>query len=313
MPRIAFAGSKNTTLDCMTQFLSDGFYINLLITLTPEQAIKHEVAGYMDLRPFAQKNNIPVYHPMEYSLKHNSDQEALLSKLIDCLLVVGWQRLIPEWWLTNLTCGAFGMHGSPEPLPRGRGRSPMNWSLLQGKTSFLTHLFKYDPGIDSGGIIGFQKFDITLWDDCNTLHMKNRIAMNRLLKQYLPAILSNTVNVIPQPKDIEPTYYNKRTSEDGFIDWNKMDMMLLHNHIRAQTRPFPGAFSFLEGSNHKFYFWHAHPFDSHLIFYDKKPGSIVDVFSDNSFLVSVWDGSLRVYDYTIPEGEELRIGKRFIK
>lgn len=308
---IAFAGSKNTTLECMDHFLKDGFSINLLVTLTPEQGEKYQVAGYMDLCAYAYEKNIPIYHPVNYSMKNDVDTENLLSKKIDCLLVIGWQRLIPEWWLSNLTFGAFGMHGSPEPLPRGRGRSPMNWAIINGKTSFMTHLFKYDPGVDSGEIIGVQKFDITPWDDCNTLHMKNRIAMNRLLKESIPAILSGNAQYIPQPQDITPTYFRKRTSEDGKIEWNDVDMISLHNHIRAQTKPFPGAFSFLENSKERFYFWRAHPFDSHIIFLGTKPGTIVDIFSDNSFLVSVWDGSLRVYDYCVPSGEKVTIGKRF--
>jgi methionyl-tRNA formyltransferase len=311
MSNIAFAGSKNTTLECMTQCIKDGIHVDLLITLTPTQGEKYEVAGYMDLRTFAAVNNIHVYHPAVYSLKSDVDRKALSARQIDCLLVIGWQRLIPEWLLERLALGAFGMHGSPEPLPRGRGRSPMNWSLIQGKTSFLTHLFKYDPGIDSGEIVGVQQFDINLWDDCHTLHMKNRMAMNRLLKQHLPSILANKATYLPQPRDIEPTYFPKRTAEDGRILWDNMDMMSLYNHIRAQTRPFPGAFSFLEGSQKKFYFWRGYPFDSHLTFYGEKPGKIVEVFSDNSFLVSVWDGTLRICDYTLPDGEAIEIGARF--
>jgi methionyl-tRNA formyltransferase len=312
MPKIAFIGSKQTTFECMRQFVRDGFRIDLLVTLTPEKGARHEVAGYADLRPFARDHGIPVAHPTTYSLQSDEDRLLLLRQKVDCLLVIGWQRLIPEWWLKELSLGAFGMHGSPEPLPRGRGRSPMNWSLLQGKTSFMTHLFKYDPGVDSGAVVGMQKFEITPWDDCDTLHMKNRIAMNRLLKQHLPALLAGTAILTPQPTDVAPTYFAKRTAEDGRIVWADMDMARLHNHIRCQTRPFPGAFSFLEGSPERFYFWRAHPFDSHLLFYDARPGTVVEAFSDRSFLVAVWDGSVRVSNYTSPGGHEPRVGQRFL-
>ncbi|MCA9097843.1 MAG: hypothetical protein KDA36_05640, partial [Planctomycetaceae bacterium] len=107
MSRIAFAGSKTTTLECMEAFLRDGFKIDLLVTLTPEQGEKNEVAGYMDLRPFATQRGIPVYHPRTYSLKNADDERELLALGVDCLLVIGWQRLIPEWWLNGLSIGAF--------------------------------------------------------------------------------------------------------------------------------------------------------------------------------------------------------------
>lgn len=311
MPRVAFAGSKTTSFECMEALLRDGFQVDLLVTLTPEQGQKWQVAGYMDLRPFAAKHGIPVYHPQTYSLKNETDRATLTSEKIDCLLVIGWQRLIPEWWLNQLAIGAFGMHGSPEPLPRGRGRSPMNWALLQGKSSFLTHLFRYDAGVDSGSIVGRQKFDINHWDDCETLHFKNRVAMNRLLKLHLSEILAGKATYATQPKDIEATYFAKRTADDGLIRWNDMDMATLYNHIRCQTKPFPGAFSYLGDSSERFYFWRGAPFDSHLIYPNALPGTVVEVFYDGSFVVSVWDGGVRIYDYSSPSGEWPGLGTRF--
>lgn len=312
MARIAFAGSKTTTFECLQGFLRDGFKADLLVTLTPEQGERHEVAGYMDLRAYAERCGIPIYHPQTYSLKSEADAEKLKGEKIDCLIVIGWQRLIPEWWLDSLIFGAFGMHGSPEPLPRGRGRSPLNWALLKGKTSFLTHLFRYDAGVDSGAIVGVQKFDINLWDDCETLHFKNRIAMNRLLRQHLPSIIAGTAVYTPQPADVEPTYLPRRTAADGLIHWDEMDMMGLYNHIRCQTRPFPGAFSRFEGEEAKFYFWRGAVFDSHISYPEARPGTVVEVFYDGSFLVAVWDGTVRIYDYTSSQGRAPEVGSRFV-
>lgn len=315
MKKIAVAGCKSTTQECMERLVEDGFKIDLIITLTPEMAQREKVAGYMDLSPFAAQQGIPVYLPDTYSLKSDKDKARLQSMELDCLLVVNWQRLIPEWLLKKLSIGAFGMHGSPEPLPRGRGRSPLNWSLLEGKKSFMTHLFKYSAGVDSGDIVGMQKFDINAWDDCHTLHLKNRMSMNRLLKKYLPSILVGTAVFQVQPEGIEPTYFPKRTAADGKIHWDQMDMAGLYNHIRAQTHPFPGAFSYVrnKGTLQKISFWKSHPFDTHLFFYGEPPGKIVETFTDGSFLVSVWDGSLRIYDYSGQLPFTPKVGIRFIE
>jgi methionyl-tRNA formyltransferase len=311
MPTIAFAGNKTTTFEAMKQFLMDSMKIDLLLTLTPMQGEKHNVAGYKDLRPFAKEYSIPIYHPKSYSLKAAEDQTAHPLKNIDILLVIGWQRLIPEWLLDSLKFGAFGMHGSPEPLPRGRGRSPINWALSEDKKSFTTNLFRYDSGIDSGQIVGYQKFDINNWDDCDSLHLKNRIAMNRLLKIHLPSILNNTAKFTPQDKNISPTYYAKRTAESGRILWDSMDMIRLYNHIRCQTLPFPGAFSHLNGNSEKIHFWKGVPFDSHITWHGTQPGIVVEVFNDGSFLVTVLDGSLRIINYTSFDDKSPRKGHRF--
>ena len=313
MARIGFAGSKTTTGECIERFIRDGFSVDLLVTLTPDLGARHEVAGYADLRPFAAERGIDVYHPRTYTLNDADDRAALLAQRIDCLLVIGWQRLIPQWWLESLAFGAFGMHGSHERLPRGRGRSPLNWALAWGKTSFQTSLFRYDAGVDSGAIVGTQRFDITPWDDCETLHFKNALSMNALLRDHLADILAGRDVYTPQPTDIEPTYLPKRTPEHGRIRWSEMDMLALHNHIRCQTRPFPGAFSHLDGSHDRFFFWRGQPFDTHLTYSDARPGTVAEVFHDGSFLVAVWDGTVRVEDYTIEHRRTApAVGSRFV-
>ena len=68
---IAFFGCKTTTLECMQRLLDDGFKIDLLLTLSPEQGKKSQVAGYCDLKDFAIKNKIKLLNPSNYSLKIN--------------------------------------------------------------------------------------------------------------------------------------------------------------------------------------------------------------------------------------------------
>ena len=46
------------------------------------------------------------------------------------------KRLIPIDILEQFSVGAFGMHGSSMDLPLGRGRSPLNWSLIEGRKFF---------------------------------------------------------------------------------------------------------------------------------------------------------------------------------
>ncbi len=58
---ISFAGCKNTTLECMKAVLEIRLKIDMLITISPELALKNYVARYYDLRGFAQENNIITY------------------------------------------------------------------------------------------------------------------------------------------------------------------------------------------------------------------------------------------------------------
>lgn len=311
VPGLAVFGSKTTTIELLAFLRNRGTRPSLLVTLLPEDGARHQVAGYADLRPLAADDGIATYHPTTYALTDPADQAALADAEIRVAIVMGWQRLIPAPVLDAMAVGAFGMHGSSELLPRGRGRSPMNWSLIEGRTSFCTNLFRYDPGVDSGDIVGTVRFDINAWDDCSSLHLKNTLGMLQLLDEHLDALLEGKVDAHPQLDDIEPTYYPKRTAEDGRIRWLDMDCRRLHDHVRAQTRPFPGAFSHYEGGAEPVHIWHAVPFDTRLAFPDSAPGRVCAVFDDGTFLVRTWDGTVRVLDADIPEGTTIVVGGRF--
>jgi methionyl-tRNA formyltransferase len=298
--RVAAVGCKHTTLDLILGLERAGFNVDHCITISPEKGERHQVSGYMDLRPFLDSRRIPFTLASTYSLKAEMDREAMLALDLDLLLVMGWQRLIPSWFLESLSIGAFGMHGSSKPLPHGRGRSPMNWSLIQGKEVFWTHLFKYEPGVDDGAIVGVQQFDITPSDTCLTLHLKNTVSMIRLCVEYLPSLLDGTAELTVQPCD-GATYYPKRSAEDGCIYWEDTTKEI-YNLIRAVTRPFPGAFSYLDDDEgKKVFIWAAQPFDTRLSYPWARPGEVLEVFCNGMFVVRTGDSTLLVLE---SEGHE---------
>ena len=256
----------------------------------------------MNLMPFLESEGIPYTVARKYNLKSDADRETLLSLNLDALLVMGWQRLIPDWWLGSLSIGAFGMHGSSRPLPHGRGRSPMNWSLVQGKDKFYTHLFQYKPGIDDGPVVGVQTFDINPHDDCLTLHFKNTVSMIRLCVTHLPDLLAGSARLTPQPEEAA-TYYPKRSEEDGLIYWEDSSTRV-YNLVRAVTKPFPGAFSYLnDDPDRKIRIWTAQPFDTRLQYPQAQPGEIIEVFYNGMLVVRSGDATMLVtssegYDFS---------------
>jgi methionyl-tRNA formyltransferase len=294
--RIGIAGCKHTTLELVDALSRGGYKPDQLITISPEEGARAEVAGYMHLREPMRERGISTYTANSYSLKNESDQRAILPLKLDMLLVMGWQRLIPEWFLNSLSIGAFGMHGSSKRLPYGRGRSPLNWSLIQNKSAFFTHLFRYDPGVDSGSVAGVQVFEITPFDTCLTLHHKNTLSMIQLVLRLLPDLLSGTAKLEPQSSE-GATYYPKRSPEDGAIDWQD-SVGDIYNLIRAVTKPFAGAFSYLNNTEAKrITIWRAIPFDLHLFSEVTEPGRLLHIFETGEFVVKTGAGTLLVQEF----------------
>ena len=309
--KLGIVGCKHTSKDLIEGLLHYNFRIDYVITIDPEKGRQQQVAGYYDLRPFLEERDIPYYVADKYSLKSEIDEAAIKGLNLDILLAMGWQRLVPEWFLNSLSVGAFGMHGSNKPLPHGRGRSPLNWSLIQNKEMFFTHLFQYKPGVDDGDIVGMQIFDITPFDTALTLHYKNLLSMIKLCERELPKLLKGELSTYPQ-KDVEPSFYPKRGAEDGVIFWEDATLDI-YNLIRAVTYPFPGAFTFLEegGIQTKILIWEAVPFDTHIRWDSAQPGEICHVFSDGSFIVKTGDTSLFVKKYEGFSPQLNHVRKRF--
>ena len=231
---------------------------------------------------------------MRYDLKSSDEIKYINNLNLDIVFVIGWQRLIPLQILKKIKFGVFGMHGSSQNLPKGRGRSPMNWSIIEGRNFFYTNLFKYSEGVDDGDILDTKKFRISNNDTSETMHFKNMISMKYLIFKNISALLSGDFILKPQQK-ITPTYYPKRNPEDSQIDWS-MKIDHIDRLIRAVTKPFNGAFSFIKSN--KVIIYSAQLFKYSNPEYKKfKYGTIVEILSKTKFLVRCKGGLLIVNDF----------------
>ena len=303
-------GCKGTTLDLLNDIVSQASVdIDRVITLPESIAKRNAVAFYRgaELESYCQEHEIPIHSVRSYNLMHAEDIRFFQEAYIDLLLVLGWERLIPDEVLGALGKFACGMHGSPFGLPRGRGRSPLNWSLIDGHSKFVTYLFRYNQAVDAGDVIGFKVFEINPFDTIASLHAKNRIAMHQLLRVYMPLIEADTVQLWPQPPG-QPTYYPKRTPEDGSIDWNQTTDEI-YNLVRALSPPYPPAFC--HHGDTRVHVTEAYPFDTNLFDNSIEPGTVVDVsIALAQFVVKTGDGSLLVSKHDPSRTCDLKVGDR---
>jgi len=272
--------------------IQEGMQPAAIVGLSPILAARNNVAGYFSFDGFAAEHGIPLYEAQSYSLTTPEDKEFFERNRFDLLIMGGWQRLIPDDIIGRLRVGGVGAHGSDEFLPMGRGRSPLNWSLIEGRDRFIMQLFLIKPGVDDGDIIDYQMFDINPWDTCRSLYYKYAIVAKRMLAQSIPRLLDGTARLVPQKGP--PSYYPKRTPEDGRIDWNR-SYREIYDFIRALTHPYPGAFSYRNGEQ-KSYFWRAVPFDTRIVYRGTDFGRVVEVFSTGDFVVNCRSGLLLVQE-----------------
>jgi methionyl-tRNA formyltransferase len=285
-----------------------GNKIDYIVTISQEQALHNKVSGFYNFNIIHKKFDIPIYIVEKYSLKSEADQLFFDNNKFDLLIFGGWQRLVPSSIIKTLKFGGIGIHGSSELLPYGRGRSPINWSIIEGKKRFIIHTFLINPGVDDGDIFDYEMFEINDWDTCKTIYYKNSIVSKRLLTKNINDIFEGNIKLSPQIG--ESSYFPKRTPEDGEIDWTKT-VFEIYNFIRAITHPYPGAFSYIQGV--KMFIWEAQPFDNIILYPKHTKGQIVEVFMNGDFVVNCYSGLLLVTKYTIEGGNIELLGELFHK
>ena len=295
MISIVLFGCKDTTLHT-ARFLKE-LKLNIhLVTISPKVASNNQVVGYEDLTNYSSLFQ-SIYIAKSYSLKNDDVIEIKKIKNLKLGFCIGWQRLIPGDLLDAFSVGVFGMHGSARDLPFGKGRSPMNWALIEGRKFFHTNLFKYDVGIDNGPILASKIFSINETDTAETLHYKNTLSMCNLIRSNLQSLVSGKSPTYAQSLVDAESFYPKRSSADGNIDWRD-DIYNIERLIRAVTKPFDGAFSIINGE--KIIILRAAVFYTDIEnhpFQDTKFGKVLDVFPNNKFLVRCSGGVLLIHNY----------------
>jgi methionyl-tRNA formyltransferase len=255
-------------------------------------AMNAKVSGYKDL--FDLNVDAVKFRPQKYSLKTDFDYNFFQINNFDVLITLGWQRLIPEAIIKTLTIGGLTIHGSSQGLPKGRGRSPLNWALIEKAKQFKLSLLTLASGADSGKIIDTVEFDILPRDNIRTLYYKNAMASSAMLIENIPLL---TPECGEEQNEPDATYYPKRSPEDGKIAWDCSGEDIEHL-VRAVTKPYPGAFTY-DNKGNKITIWDGQVFDTKLCS-KLSPGKVVAVFPDNAFLVASLDVDFLISDYDGP-------------
>jgi methionyl-tRNA formyltransferase len=174
----------------------------------------------------------------------------------ELIFVVGWSQLVRDPFIALAREGVFGMH--PTLLPRHRGRAPIPWAILSGLARTGVTLFEIvDSTADSGAIVGQTVVDIAPDDTATTLYERLAAAHVELVREHVPRLVDRTAPRVAQDARRASTW-PRRAPADGIIDWETR-APYLHDWVRAQTRPYPGAFTYL--GDEKVVVWRARPLE----------------------------------------------------
>jgi len=206
-----------------------------------------ENTWFESVAELAARHGLPVFAPED--INHPLWVKKIAALKPDILFSFYYRQMVKAEILRLPPCGCFNLHGSL--LPAYRGRCPVNWVLVQGEAETGITLHHMTPKPDDGDIVAQKRIAIEDADTAWTLHQKAAEASAQLLNDILPALRDGTAPRLPQDA-AKASYFGGRKPADGEISW-EWSAPQVRNLVRAVTRPYPGAFSFI--GNRKCLFW----------------------------------------------------------
>ncbi len=300
--RIVFVGAVRFSRHCLAEVLRHGGEVAAVLTLAPDDAGFH--ADYADLNEIARPGGIPVHHIDNINAPETVE---LLRRLApDVIFAFGWSQIIDTQVLAIPRLGCIGTH--PTLLPRNRGRHPLIWALVQGLAESGLTFFFMDRGADSGDILWQRPFPITQDDDAGSLYGKVEALATVAIGEFLPELQRGTAPRIPQDHSAA-NYWRKRSPRDGWIDW-AAPTAKTHNLIRALTRPYAGASTFMSGV--EVVVWRAHIPEQPLLTAQRAnpPGTIIRR-TRSQIDVRTGDGHLSLLEIEPRGSAEIKVSQRF--
>jgi len=262
--------------------------INVVAVYTqPDKPVgRKKIMTSPEVKVLAEENSIDVYQPTR--LRDADTVEELLKIQTDYIIVAAYGQILPREILDHAPC--INLHASI--LPKYRGASPIQQTLLNGdKQTGVTAMFM-EEGLDTGDIIKIDAIDVS--DDEMVESLFNRltdVAANLTID-----VLENYSSFTALPQDDSlSTHCSKITKADGEVEF--INAVILYNKYRAYT-PWPGIYL---NSGLKL---------KKISLEDKTnsnaAGKILKIDSD-SIVVGCSEGSVRIYTVQAPSKKEIDI------
>lgn len=166
----------------------------------------------------------------------------------DAAVVVAFGKLIPADLIEIPRHGFVNLH--PSLLPRHRGPSPIQWSLVCGDRTTGVTTMQIDEGMDTGPILLQKRVQIEDHETAATLGPRLAEIGADLIVDTLDGLAGGSVSPRPQPTDgVNVTPMLRRNFAN--VDWS-MPARQLINRLRGFT-PWPGLYTKFRGGRMKIF------------------------------------------------------------
>ncbi len=251
LQRILFMGTPDYAANYLSELIQAEKKPFAVITQPDRPTGRNKRIEPTPVKTIAIKNGIEVFQPTD--IRDPEWSEKIRKLTPDIIVVVAFGQIIPKSILEIPLKGCINVH--PSLLPKYRGASPLQATILNGDTDTGVTIIRMDEKMDHGPILAQETIRLDTRETIQSLRKKTTIIGVRLLLTVLKQIESDAINSKEQNHS-QATYTKLLKLEDGKIDFTEESADQIDRKIRA-LNPEPGTWVMLQGKRLKIL--EAHP------------------------------------------------------
>ncbi|MGY5139224.1 methionyl-tRNA formyltransferase [Mycoplasmopsis gallinarum] len=268
MIKIVLAGTPNFAVPIFEEIIKN-FNVVAIISQPDRPSGRGHKFIPTPTKQLAEKYSIPCYQPEKIGEIYDD-----LAKLdYDFLITAAFGQFIPSRVLSLAKKLNLNIHGSL--LPKYRGASPIQYSLLNGDKETGISLMEMIKEMDAGDIFKTLKISIDPSDTSDSLMTKLSQATAKNITNWINEIIQGDFKRIVQDS-AKVSFSPKLEKEKGFIN-SSLNVNEALNIIRAYSSN-PCAYSYIDNKRVKIFF-------------------ATKEFTKNAPIINLKDGVIYLTDY----------------
>ena len=222
MKKILFMGTPDYATKIFEEILNNENYEIVGLFTQPDKKVgRKQILTAPHIKQYCLDNNLdfPIFQPEK--LRNNEEVKNQIIELKpDFIIVAAYGQILPKDILDIAPC--INLHASL--LPKYRGASPIQESLLNDDTFTGVTSMLMEEGLDSGDILGLKYLKITpTMEVVEAFNKLSEIAATLTIET-----LDNYERILPKKQnESEVSYCKKIKKEDGLVDFNDAKKLVL--------------------------------------------------------------------------------------
>ena len=232
--KIIYLGTPDFAVLPLEEIVKNGYEVIAVVTQPDKPVGRKQILTPSPVKETATNLGIKVLQYEKIRLEGVEDLKLLNP---DLMVTCAYGQILSQEILDIPKLGTINIHASL--LPKLRGSSPIQWSIINGDTETGITIMRTDIGVDTGDIILQEKVDILPDETGGELFDKLSVLGAKAIIKALDLFKNNQVNFTPQDHD-KSTHTKMLKKESGKIDFSK-SAKDVHNLVHG-LNPWPVAY-----------------------------------------------------------------------